>query len=246
MKNYKFFMKSADLLSSSKEEKPSLSLFLEAQEGKQEAINKLTIYHLRLVFLIVGKYFQSVNYDNEDLVSIGIFGLLKAIKTYIPTKGVKFSAYATKCIKNEILMFLRKLLREKDATSIYNVVCSDDDGKELLLEDTIKSDYELIVDYEQEEMYQELRHLINELPDKKREIIKLYYGFYNNKVHTQTEIASIFNTSQRQISRIIKDTLKKLKMQLLLDSVTKLQEKQQGEKVLSIKFKDKSIISNSH
>ncbi len=133
-------------------------------------------------------------------------------------------------------MFLRKLSKTKGMSDINSIVHEDEEGNELSLEEIISSDYDLVLTYEQEEMYKELRYLVNELPDRKREIIRLYYGFYHNTTYTQTEIASRFHISQRQVSRIIQKTLKELKAQLVAENIVAVKDEE--KKALSISLKN--------
>lgn len=168
----------------------------EFNEGSMEARDKLITHNIRLVIYEVANKFKSVDYDKKDLVSIGNIGLLKAINTYDLKKGIEFATYATKCIDNEILMFLRKLKKDKNVDSLDRVIFQDKDGSELKLGDMVSDDNEQL------ETYRILREIVKQLPERDKEIIMLYFGFYNGKKYTQKEIANKFNISQSYISRL--------------------------------------------
>lgn len=200
----------------------------EFNEGSMEARDKLITHNIRLVIYEVANKFKSVDYDKKDLVSIGNIGLLKAINTYDLKKGIEFATYATKCIDNEILMFLRKLKKDKNVDSLDRVIFQDKDGSELKLGDMVSDDNELVEDNEQLETYRILREIVKQLPERDKEIIMLYFGFYNGKKYTQKEIANKFNISQSYISRLTTKILKKIRRQMEEKAVIELHGQSNG------------------
>ena len=158
----------------------------------------------------VNNNFKSAKYDKNDLISFGIIGLMKAIDTYDLTRNIEFSTYASKCINNEILMYLRRMEKHKNTCSLDDMRTFID-GKEFKLEDAISSEINIEKDYIDKEKYLRIREIVNELPEKNKKIIMLYFGFYNNKRYTQLEIAQMLSTSQDNISRTITKILEKLR-----------------------------------
>lgn len=197
-------------------------LIKEACSGSKEARDKLIIHNIRLVLHEVTNRFRNIDYDKKDLVSIGSIGLVKAVNTYDITKEVKFATYAVRCIDNEILMFLRKVKHDKNIDSIDKVLFYGKDGSELKLEDILSDDSDLVIDHENSETYKIIRQLINQLPDRDKEIIMLHFGFYNDRIYTQKEIADKIHISQSQVSRLIVEIVNKLGKQLESVGVTEL------------------------
>ena len=182
----------------------------------------MIIHNIRLVLHEVTNRFRNIDYDKKDLVSIGSIGLVKAVNTYDITKEVKFATYAVRCIDNEILMFLRKVKHDKNIDSIDKVLFYGKDGSELKLEDILSDDSDLVIDHENSETYKIIRQLINQLPGRDKEIIMLHFGFYNDRIYTQKEIADKFHISQSYVSRVITKIVNKLGKQLESVRVTEL------------------------
>lgn len=207
------------------------------KHGDEEAIKIMVEHNIRLVLKEVTVRFKSVAYDKKDLVSIGNLGLIKAVETFDKSKNVAFSSYATRCIDNEILMFLRKLKKNQSCDSLDETIVCDMDGKELKLGDTISDKRDIVEEYEKKETYQIIREIVKELPDRDRKIIMLQFGFYNNKIYNQDEIADITSISQPHVSRLTKRILKRIGEQLIQKGVIELktnqqsQSKQKGKKV---------------
>ncbi len=197
-------------------------LIKEACSGSKEARDKLIIHNIRLVLYEVANRFKNVGYDKKDLISIGSIGLVKAVNTYDMTKEVKFATYAVRCIDNEILMFLRKVKHDKNIDSIDKVFFYGEDGSEFKLEDILSDDSDLVTDHENSETYKIIRQLINQLPDKDKEIIMLRFGFYNDRIYTQKEIADKFHISQPHVYRLITKIVNKLGKQLEYVGVAEL------------------------
>ena len=160
----------------------------------------------------MAKRYESAGYDLEDLVSIGTIGLIKGISTYKPDKNIKLATYASRCIDNEILMFLRKNKRKKAEVSLEDALNYDSEGNELHLEDILGTDADLVPnEYEKQVDKGVLAKEIEGLPDRDKEIMTLRYGLNNTKEYTQKEVAVMLGISQSYISRIEKKVIRKLK-----------------------------------
>ena len=196
-------------------EKEEEALLLEKSiEGDLQARNKLIEHNLRLV-VYVAKRFETNSFNLEDLISIGTLGLIKAISTFKSDKNIKLATYASRCIENEILMFMRKKSRMKIEVSLDEPLNIDYDGNELLLQDiltTNENEVQENLDYNEKKrlMYE----AIVELKPKEKEIIILRYGLNNGVEMTQKEVADYLGISQSYISRLEKKIIKKLRMQL--------------------------------
>ena len=206
-----FYLGSTDILPPPLEKSMEEDLVIKSNNGDMHARNKLIEHNLRLVVFLAKKY-DNTMYDLEDLVSIGTIGLIKGVKTYKLDKNIKLATYASRCIDNEILMFLRKNKRRKVEVSFEDSINLDQDGNELHWEDVVgtpddivEKEYESIVDKEL------LIKEIENLSKRDKEILTLRYGLYNQKEYTQKEVADMLGISQSYISRIEKKAIKKLK-----------------------------------
>ena len=171
----------------------------------------LITHNLRLV-VYIAKKFESTGINIEDLISIGTIGLIKAVNTFCPTKNIKLATYASRCIENEILMYLRKNNQIKNETSIDEPLNTDWDGNELLLSDVLGSDPNIVTTkIEQEAECDVLLKTINSLPERDRLIMQLRFGLYGKKEHTQKEVADLLGISQSYISRLEKRIIHNLK-----------------------------------
>lgn len=183
-------------------------------EGDEEARNVLIERNLRLVAHICKKY-NIPNVDNEDLISIGTIGLIKGINTFNTNKGVRLATYASRCIENEILMFLRKSSQYRNELSIDEPLNIDYDGNELLLSDILGTDEDIVnKGIENEAEREMLRNAVCELGGREREIMEMRFGLIDGKEKTQKEVAEIIGISQSYISRLEKKIIKKLRNQL--------------------------------
>lgn len=189
-------------------------LITKMSQGDLNARQKLIEHNIRLVIHQVQGRFNTLDYDKRELVSIGILGLVKAIDTYNLSKKVEFSSYAIRCIDNEILMFIRKINKEKVVDSLDKSISGEDSGKEIKLEDTISSDVDIETSYEDKEVYTIIRKIVYSLPERDREIIMLYFGFYNDKVYKQREIAEKLNLSRSYVSRLIDGIVNDIRLKL--------------------------------
>ena len=180
-------------------------------EGDTFAKEKLIEHNLRLVVFLAKKY-ENTGVDLEDLVSIGSIGLIKGINTFTSTKNIKLATYASRCIDNEILMYLRKNKKIKCEVSIDQALSLDGDGNELHLEDVIGTPKDLISkDIEDKDDKALMIKEILNLKPRDREIMVLRYGLMGNEEYTQKEVAEKLGISQSYISRIEKKVIKKLK-----------------------------------
>ncbi len=193
---------------SAQEEK---EVFERLRQGDAGAREILITHNLRLV-VYIAKKFESTGINVEDLVSIGTIGLIKAVNTFQPDKNIKLATYASRCIENEILMFLRKTTNKKQELSIDEPLNVDWDGNELLLSDILGTDSDTVYrDMEQEAEQNQLCAVVRALPEREKTIIRLRFGLFGSKEHTQKEVADMVGISQSYISRLEKRIIKKLK-----------------------------------
>lgn len=179
-----------------------------------EARKKLIVHNLRLV-VYIAKKFESTGIGIEDLVSIGTIGLIKAVNTFCPTKNIKLATYASRCIENEILMFLRKSSQYRNDLSIDEPLNIDYDGNELLLSDVLGTEDDIVnKGIETEAEREQLRNAVAELCDREREIMEMRFGLIDGKEKTQKEVAELIGISQSYISRLEKKIIKKLRVKL--------------------------------
>ena len=179
-----------------------------------EARARLVEHNLRLV-VYVAKKFENVGTGIEDLISIGTVGLIKAINTFRADKSIKLATYASRCIENEILMYIRKNNSQRTAISIDEPLNTDWDGNELLLSDVLGSEEESIsYELEQREERQMVRDAVSCLAPRERELIELRYGMRTGKEMTQKEVADLLGISQSYISRLEKRILSSLRESL--------------------------------
>ena len=206
-----YYVGSSDILPpplSREEEEEALEL---ASFGDEVAKNKLIEHNLRLVVFLAKKY-ENTNVDLEDLVSIGAIGLIKGINTYKTGKNIKLATYASRCIDNEILMFLRKNKRRKTEISFEDSLSYDADGNELHLEDILGTDKDIVPrELEDKVERKVLIEEINKLNERDRKIMILRYGLFGHEEVTQKDVADMLGISQSYISRIEKKVIRRLK-----------------------------------
>ncbi|MBP3441694.1 MAG: RNA polymerase sporulation sigma factor SigE [Clostridia bacterium] len=196
----------------SKEEE--LLLMEELSKGDESVREKLIVHNLRLV-VYIAKKFENSGIGIEDLVSIGTIGLIKAVNTFRPDKNIKLATYASRCIENEILMFLRKTSQLRNEVSIDEPLNVDWDGNELLLSDILGSEADLVnKDIELEDEKNLLIKTINSMSERERTIMSMRFGLYGEKEHTQKEVADILGISQSYISRLEKRIIEHLRKEI--------------------------------
>ena len=187
------------------------------ENNDEEAKSMLIEHNLRLV-VYIAKKFDNTGVGVEDLISIGTIGLIKGINTFKPDKNIKLATYASRCIENEILMYLRKNNKTKLEVSIDEPLNVDWDGNELLLSDILGTDEDVIYkDIENEAERRILRRAVSQLSERERTIVNLRFGLNtpNGEEMTQKEVASYLGISQSYISRLEKKIMKRLKKELV-------------------------------
>lgn len=185
-----------------------------AESGDEQARDTLIVHNLRLVVYIARK-FDAAGANIEDLISIGTIGLMKAVKTFKSDKKIKLATYASRCIENEILMYLRKTNSIKTELSFDEPLNVDWDGNELLLSDVLGSEPDIVNhNVEVQDERRIVCSLVNKLPEKERKIMQLRFGFSGYKEHTQKEVADCLGISQSYISRLEKKIIAKLKKEV--------------------------------
>lgn len=188
-------------------------------KGDKDAREILVKHNLRLVAHIAKKY---ANYgDNDELISIGSIGLIKAIESFKSDKGTSLATYASRCIENEILMTMRTTKKHRSNVSLNEPIGVDKDGNELVIMDMLESDQNVIEDVENSIMMEKLTAITKSVLDKREyEIIKMRYGLENTGALTQREVAKKFNISRSYVSRIEKKALEKIKKSVNKEDLT--------------------------
>lgn len=188
---------------------------IEQLKGGDESVRDLLIVHnLRLV-VYIAKKFDIPGAGIEDLISIGTIGLIKAVRTFSPEKNIKLATYASRCIENEILMFIRKTSQIKGELSLDEPLNTDWDGNELLLSDVLGSDPDMVgMNVEHDDECRMLRLVLERLPKRDREIMYMRFGLEGQIEHTQKQVADKMNISQSYISRLEKKIISMLKKEL--------------------------------
>lgn len=185
------------------------------EQGDERAKQRLIERNLRLV-VFIARRFENTGVNLEDLISIGTIGLIKAISTYRMDKNIKLATYASRCIENEILMYIRKISTQKTEVSLDEPINLDYDGNELLLSDVLGTDEDMIMrPLEDDVDLCILRQAVKELPEREREIVVMRFGLYGHQELTQKEVAQKMGISQSYISRLEKRIMLKLKKELL-------------------------------
>ena len=206
-----YYVGSSDILPpplSKEEEEEAIEL---SSFGDEIARNKLIEHNLRLVVFLAKKY-ENTGIDLEDLVSIGTIGLIKGINTYKMGKNIKLATYASRCIDNEILMFLRKNKKRKSEISFEDSLKFDAEGNELHLEDVLGTDKDIVPKELEDKIERKvLIEEIDKLNERDRKIMVLRYGLFGHDEVTQKDVADMLGISQSYISRIEKKVIKKLK-----------------------------------
>ena len=206
-----YFIGSTDKLPEPLSKEEEIKYVLLSMDGDKMAREKLIEHNLRLVVFLAKKY-ENTKVDLEDLVSIGTIGLIKGVNTYKLDKNIKLATYASRCIDNEILMFLRKNKRRRTEVSFEDSLSYDAEGNELHLEDILGTEPDIVTrGIEQETDKQLLQTEIEKLNERDKKIMTLRYGLFNETAMTQKEVATYLGISQSYISRIEKKIIKKLK-----------------------------------
>ena len=184
------------------------------EEGDESARDTLITRNLRLVVYIARK-FESSGVGLEDLISIGTIGLIKAVRTFCPGRNIKLATYSSRCIENEILMYLRKNAQKRSEISLDEPLNVDWDGNELLLSDVLGSDADVVHrELESEAERQQLLCCVGRLPPREQQIMRLRFGIGGEQEHTQKEVADRLGISQSYISRLEKRIIRHLREEL--------------------------------
>ena len=188
--------------------------FRRLEENDPWAKQQLITHNLRLV-VYIAKKFDSTGINVEDLISIGTIGLIKAVNTFVPAKNIKLATYASRCIENEILMFLRKNQNRRHELSIDEPLNTDYDGNELLLSDVLGTESDTVSrELESDAERGMVRRAVSRLEKRERLIMELRFGLGGRKEHTQKEVADIIGISQSYISRLEKRILRQLRVEM--------------------------------
>ena len=182
--------------------------------GDEQAKSTLIEHNLRLV-VYIARRFESTGINLEDLISIGTIGLIKAINTFRPEKNIKLATYASRCIENEILMYLRKIASHRSDVSLDEPINTDWDGNELKLGDVLGTEPDAVSrPLEDDVDLGLLREALDQLPDKEKTIVRLRYGLGGGREKTQKEVADLLGISQSYISRLEKRIILRLRREI--------------------------------
>ena len=211
---YCYYIHSNNILPPPLEEEVERELLNKVQLGDIDARNTLIVHNLRLV-VFIAKKFESTKINIEDLISIGSMGLIKGVQTFKMEKNIKLATYASRCIENEILMYLRKTQRARKEYSLDEVLSVDSEGNEMVLSDVLSSDEDLaLTKLTKEEDIRNLYYSIEKLNPREREIIIMRFGLYDHVAMTQKEVAELLGISQSYISRLEKKIITRLRKEI--------------------------------
>lgn len=185
------------------------------EQGSEDAKQTLIEHNLRLV-VFIARRFENTGINLEDLISIGTIGLIKAISTYRRDKNIKLATYGSRCIENEILMYIRKIAAQKAEISLDEPINMDYDGNELLLSDILGTDDDIVTGHMDDEVdLLLLRQALARLPSREKEIILMRFGLEGRKEMTQKEVAQFMGISQSYISRLEKKIMQRLRKEII-------------------------------
>lgn len=215
-----YYINSNNILPPPLDEDTENKLLLEVKEGSLEARNTLIIHNLRLV-VFIAKKFESTKINIEDLISIGSMGLIKGVQTFKMDKNIKLATYASRCIENEILMYLRKTQRIRQEVSLDEVLSIDNEGNEMMLADVLGDPNPSVL--KEMTMDEDIRNLymaVGKLSKREKEIIVMRFGLYGKTAMTQKEVADTLGISQSYISRLEKRIIDKMRLEI--ESIVKV------------------------
>ena len=220
VEKFKLFTKSVHYIGRNEALPPPLTkeeeedLMRKILEGKEEVRSTLIERNLRLV-VYIAKKFENTGVNIEDLISVGTIGLIKAVNTFNPEKKIKLATYASRCIENEILMYLRRNSKIKAEISFYEPLNIDWDGNELLLSDILGTENDTVYNLIEDEVDKQLLFTaLKNLNEREKEIVKLRYGLFGSREKTQKEVADMLGISQSYISRLEKKIINRLKKEI--------------------------------
>lgn len=210
-----FYIGGSDVLPPPLEKCEEEEAIIAMEQGDEEARKKLTEHNLRLV-VYISRRFENTGVNLEDLISIGTIGLIKAVNTFRRDKNIKLATYASRCIENEILMYLRKIGNQRSEVSFDEPLNTDWDGNELLLSDVLGTDDdEVCRPLEDDADRQMLRNAVNSLAERERSIITLRFGLGGGAEYTQKQVADMMGISQSYISRLEKRIISRLRREII-------------------------------
>lgn len=210
-----FYIGGSDILPPPLKGQQELDALEELELGREDAKQKLIEHNLRLV-VYIARRFENTGVNLEDLISIGTIGLIKAISTYRRDKNIKLATYASRCIENEILMYIRKISGQRVEVSLEEPINMDYDGNELLLSDILGTDENVVIgQLEDEADLMLLRQALSLLSDREREIVNMRFGLEGQQELTQKEVAQKLGISQSYISRLEKRIMARLRKEML-------------------------------
>ena len=209
-----YYINGADTLPTPLSAQEEREVLLQAANGSEQARDRLITHNLRLVVYIARK-FENSGVGIEDLISIGTIGLIKAVRTFCPEKNIKLATYSSRCIENEILMYLRKNSQIRNELSIDEPLNVDWDGNELLLSDILGSEPDVVNrGIEREAERDLLLECVSHLSPREQAIMRLRFGIAGEQEHTQKEVADLLGISQSYISRLEKKIIKRLRKEI--------------------------------
>ena len=210
-----YYIGGADVLPPPLKGEDEQAALLALEQGSDEAKQLLIERNLRLV-VFISRRFENTGVNLEDLISIGTIGLIKAVGTYQPAKSIRLATYASRCIENEILMYLRKTSSQKTEISLDEPLKTDWDGNELLLSDVLGTDSDLVMRPIEADVDRQLLYSAMErLDDRERQIITMRFGLDGRRERTQKEVADLLGISQSYISRLEKRIISRLKREIV-------------------------------
>lgn len=214
IKKYLYYINGSETLPAPLSKEEEAITFIKLEENDEGAKRTLIVHNLRLVVYIARK-FESTGIGVEDLISIGTIGLIKAVNTFSPSRNIKLATYASRCIENEILMYLRKNQNRRSEISIDEPLNIDWDGNELMLSDILGTESDSIIrPIEQDVEKSILLEAVSRLSLREKTIMQMRFGLIDGEEKTQKEVADTVGISQSYISRLEKKIIKKLKREL--------------------------------
>jgi RNA polymerase sporulation-specific sigma factor len=209
-----YYINSNNILPAPLDEESEMEYLIKSRDGDMEARNTLIVHNLRLV-VYIAKKFESTKINIEDLISIGSMGLIKGVQTFKIEKNIKLATYASRCIENEILMYLRKTQKMRQEVSLDEILNIDSEGNEMVLADILAAvDDEALVTLTKDEDKKEIYEALENLSKREREIIIMRFGLYEKEPLTQKEVADILGISQSYISRLEKRIIDKMRHEI--------------------------------
>ena len=210
-----FYIGGSDVLPPPLKPEEERALLEQLSGGDETARQRLIERNLRLV-VYIARRFENTGVNIEDLISIGTIGLIKAVGTFRPDRNIKLATYASRCIENEILMYIRKIAGRRAEVSLDEPINTDWDGNELLLSDILGTEEDVVMRPMEEDVERQLlREALSRLPERERYIISLRFGLCGQQERTQKEVADCLGISQSYISRLEKRIMQRLRRDIL-------------------------------